>query len=107
MQADHIIAAIIGGALDADLEKIQHTIRDRVRELNYRKIHSLNPGDKVRICRTRPQYLNGLPATVVRVMNTYVEVNLDEPMRYGHKLWHRGIRTPMSCLEPVQKPTEA
>jgi hypothetical protein len=102
MEATTINAAIYGGVLDADLDKIIEAARERRKILDGRRTADLQVGDKVRLIRGNPKYLNGAVGTVGRVMYEYVMLNLDQPVVGPNgKRWYQGIRCPKSIIEKV------
>lgn len=102
MQASTITAAIYGGVLDEDLDTIIQAAHERRKILDGRRTAGLQVGDKVRMIRGNPKYLNGAIGTVGRVMYEYIILNLDQPVVGPNgKRWYQGIRCPKSIIEKV------
>ena len=120
MDTTTLFAAITGGELDADLDRIVLAVRDR--QMQSRQIDSLlgrssatsrqaratahlgalnlQPGDQVRLNeQTRPAYMRGVVATVNWVNDLSVSVRIAQTtgrFRAGEK-----IRVPATFLEKI------
>lgn len=67
MDASQIIAAIVRGEGDSNLDGIEAALKDRRSIATRTTFFSLKAGDKVRIReQVRPKYLVGCEATIVR-----------------------------------------
>jgi len=100
-----IIAAIINGEVDDDLDRVNEAVRSRRKELRAREAHinllTLKPGTRVRLKGLSPKYLNGLEGEIIvdpvggRRGKARLAVKMDEPVRkYGSI-----IRPPAGCVE--------
>jgi hypothetical protein len=86
------------GEYDHKFLEIAAGVALRKEAIGRHKIAELKAGDKVRFTQGRPRYLIGVVATVVKPMNTWVQVRLDKPIgKFGTGI----IRSPISCIERV------
>lgn len=91
---------------ERDLRKILEFAVKRTKFLRLAKAEALmatlEEGDKVRVgARIKPAYMAGRVGTVIRVLNTKVEVRFDAPMRRFGDV----VRVPASSLERVEEKT--
>lgn len=96
-----VIASIRSGQYDDELDAICEVANARRRFAQVSGVQSLAyVGARVKFVRGRPRYLIGELATVVKVMQTWIEVKLDQDC--GKFSAKSTIRTPMSIVEVVK-----
>jgi hypothetical protein len=91
---------IIGQAESPQIEAFEHAIRERRRALGREVASSLRVGDTVRLnAHTKPTYLAGLTATVVKVNDRSARIKLHQP-EFARRFGMVGdFRCPVSLLE--------
>ena len=95
--ANTVIANIMKGEYDSDLDAIRDAVRARRKTAAQGLFYELEVGDPIIIKNCNPKYLIGRRGKVMRKLQKRVVIDLDE--RAGK--WHRGIRIPMEMLEKV------
>lgn len=90
-----VIEDIAKGKHDAVLSVIINTAQARRKATETSRLHSFSPGDKIRICDTRPKYLNGCIGTVEKINQTTASIKLDNPPQ---PKWGGTIRVPAGCI---------
>lgn len=91
--------AILDGLLDANLDTIGRCVSSRREVLQSRKRASLFVGDTVYFLpTTKPSYLAGLPAKIMKINAKRLVVDLFEPVGRFDK----SIRTPLSIVTSVK-----
>ena len=91
-----INTAIITGDLDESLDLIKNAIKTREEMLQGQLKRSLNVGDKVKFNdQTKPIYMRGMVATIVKFNRETVVVNMDNPT--GR--FRNNVIVPLSLLE--------
>lgn len=95
---DELVAEILDGNFDSQLDTISAVIRERQSALANRLRFQLKPNDRVKVIGDiRPQYLVGLYGKVKQVNKTTVSIDFEDPTlarRYA-----RGVRMPLACVE--------
>ena len=94
-KADTVIANIMKGEYDTDLDAIRDTVRWRSKNAAQGLFYELNVGDEIIVKNCRPLYLNGCKGVVRKKLQKNVRIDLYE--RAGR--FHHGITVPMSMLE--------
>lgn len=99
MEFKDVIAAVLDGKFDDNLDKLNSAIKERKEIKGRATFYSLTPGDKVRfVASVKPQYLAGCVGTLRALRNKKVTVDLDEPT--GGR-FQKGIITPVTLIEKV------
>jgi len=101
---EYFVDAIVDGDADSFLDAISSAIKMRKESLNERRMLFINPGDIVRFNKTtRPKYLAGLEAEVVRVNQKRIVVKFteDDYKRRARKFGFGEFTTPVSLVEKV------
>lgn len=105
MDISDVCTAILRGDFDNGIEALYDALRNRQkisRQIKALTIKAtLSPGQKVRLSRIKPSYLNGQEATVVSITRggSRVDVKLISPIgKYGNT---SPLGCPASCLEPI------
>ncbi len=80
-----LVALVTAGELDSELHLLYNTIGDRIEAIEAARLANalarLSIGDRVRIGHdVRPDYLHGLPATVIRRGTETITIQLDRPV---------------------------
>jgi len=99
METNTVIAAILKGELDDNLDNIIYVVRERKEALARATFWTLKPGDKVRFTQTvKPRYLAGQTGILVALRQKKVTVKLDDGPtgRFGGQ-----IVTPVTLIEKV------
>ena len=102
-----LIASIINGDYDDDLDRIIEAVKSRRRENSERRGRinalTLKPGTRVRLKGLSPKYLNGLEGEIITDplggsgKKHRIAVKLDHPARrYGSI-----VRPPGNCMEAI------
>jgi hypothetical protein len=101
---EFFVEAIIDGDCDSFIDAISGAIKRRREIKNETKILFISPGDTVRFnSQTRPQYLQGLLADVVKVNKKRVVVKVQEGGRAkARKFGYGEFTTPVSLVEKVE-----
>lgn len=94
----NIIADIIAGAYDDQIDAITDAARSRRNALRTAQAHTLKEGDVVVLSGLSPKYINGKRATVVAVKRTRVTVIPVEPVGKFSGL----CDVPMFCVSLAQ-----
>jgi hypothetical protein len=104
ISTDKIIETILNGHVDASLDAISNTIKMRRGNLNDRKILFISPGDIVKFnSETRPKYLQGLEAEVIKTNKTTLTVKIKEESKFlARKYGYGSFRTPISLVDKVE-----
>lgn len=98
-----IIEQIVFGAADDILDGISRAVKDRRTVLDGVKIYTLKAGDVVRFnSKTRPKYLQGLKAEVVRVNKTRVVVRIVNADSRARKYAYEDFTTPIALIDRVE-----
>lgn len=96
--AHQVVGAIYAGLYDDTLDTLSEAIKNRVTNLEQRQIATLKKGDTVRFnSKTRPKYLVGVEAVVIKVNKTTVTVDI--PSRDTFERFGGIVRVPASLLE--------
>lgn len=95
-----VIDGIRAGEYDASLRAIRVAASARESQVNVSVGRSLSVGDRVRLRNIRPRYMQGVIGTVARVMQTWIEVQLDGGV--GKFSGIHPIRVHMNCVEKVE-----
>lgn len=94
----NIIADIITGRYDDQIDAIAEAARSRRNALRTAQAHTLKEGDVVVLSGLSPKYINGKKATVVAVKRTRVTVSPVEPVGK-----FRGLcDVPLTCITLAQ-----
>ncbi|MFI5405117.1 MAG: hypothetical protein ACHQ1D_01250 [Nitrososphaerales archaeon] len=99
-----VIEDIVKGKFDNNLDAISRAIKDRRTALNGIKLYSFRAGDTVKFnSQTRPKYLQGLTAEVVRVNQKRIVVKfVDETSKSRARKYGWGdFTTPISLVDKV------
>lgn len=89
--------------MDDHLDLILEEIYKRTEEISRLKYNKLTPGSLVRFnSRTRPKYLIGVPATVVRRKQKRIVVKIGQTV--GRFDQHSTITTDPKLLDVIQPP---
>ena len=98
-----IVKEIVAGRFDDDLDVISKAVKDRRAALNSVKMYSFRAGDVVKFnSLTRPKYLAGTEATVVKVNQKRIVVKINEDFKYKARKYGYGeFTTPVSLVEKV------
>ena len=100
---EYFVEAILDGDTDSFLGAISAAIKERKESLNNRKILFINIGDTVRFNKsTRPKYLQGLEATVVKVNQKSVVVKIKDADGRARRYGYGEFRTPISLVDKVE-----
>lgn len=93
-----INTAIITGEFDNELDLITRSVQTRKEMLQAAFKNTLNVGDKVKFNdQTKPTYMRGMVATIIKVNRERVVVKMEKPTgRFAGN-----ITTPVSLLEKV------
>jgi hypothetical protein len=96
-----LIASIINGEYDDDIDRIFRALRSRENEIRRRaaqvNLITLTPGTRVRLKDLSPKYLNGLTGVVKASRGARITVELDTNTdRFG-----KIVRPPASCVEAI------
>ena len=101
---EEFIIGIINGAADENLDTINSAIKSRQKILNSRKMFLFNPGDIVMFNRnTRPKYLQGQKAKVVKINRTTVTVFVSEDAWGTRKYRGTEVRVPFNLVDKEEK----
>ena len=96
----YFVEAIADGDADTFLDAISRAVKSRRAELNGNKLYTLNPGDIVKFnSLTRPKYLRGIEAEVVRVNRKRVVVRTEDSR--ARRFAHYEFTTPVTLVEKV------
>lgn len=101
---EYFVDAIVDGDADSFLDAISGAIKMRRESLNERKMLFINAGDVVRFNKTtRPKYLAGLEAEVVRVNKKRIVVKFinEDSKRRARKFGIGEFTTPISLVEKI------
>lgn len=90
------------GSFDDQLDEIINECHARKKFVMVRAGHQLRAGDRVEFISGRPAYLVGQRATVVKVMQTWVNLRLDNNI--GKFSMHGTVRTPMTIIKKIEVP---
>jgi len=97
-----IVNVIIDGDADTFLDSIAGAIKKRREAINSKKMFMLSPGDTVMFnSQTRPKYLQGLEATVVRCNQKRVVVKIKDADSRARKYAYGEFTTPVSLVEKI------
>lgn len=94
MQINELLTAIRNGNYDQNLDGIRHAIIDR-QKAKAPKAYEFHPGQRVFFnSKVRPQYLQGVAATVVKINQVKIVVDLERPAgRY-----YKGVTVPTTLI---------
>lgn len=93
-----VLDGIVGGQFDDQLDQLDSAIRARRKIVEARKLDGLKPGDTVRFNnRTKPKYLIGLEAKVIRINKTRAVVKITDEFSAGR--FHGEVTVPPELLE--------
>ena len=93
-----INTSIIAGDLDESLDLIKQAVKIREEMLQVQLKRSLAIGDKVKFNdQTKPVYMRGMVATIIKINRERVVVNMDNPT--GR--FRNNVVVPLSLLEKV------
>lgn len=94
MQINELLTAIRNGNYDQNLDGIRHAIIDR-QKAKAPRAYEFRPGQRVFFnSKVRPQYLQGVGATVVKINHTKIVVDLDQPAGRFYK----GVTVPTTLI---------
>lgn len=97
-----LLDSIVGGELDQQQDRIAAAFKQRKKLLEARVMSAIKPGDRVKFNdKVRPRYMAGQLATVTKVNETTVTVNLDQNAgRFGEG---RGLKCPIGLLTVIKE----
>ena len=104
---EEVIAAIVRGNYDADLDTLADTIRDRQKRAAANLVYTLKAGDRVSLHSIRPKALDGATGTVKEVKRTRIGVVIDKDFAPGAGRFAFSINAglpltvPASCIRPL------
>lgn len=103
MNKETIVRFILDGEADSFIPAIKEAISMRKEILNDEKMLFLSAGDIVRFNRsTRPKYLQGLRATVVKPNQKTITVRILEEDKISARKYGWGeFRTPLGLVDKV------
>lgn len=94
MQINELLTAIHLGTYDANLDTLRYAIIDR-QKAKAPKAYEFRSGQRVFFnSKVRPQYLQGVGATVTKINHTKIVVDLDKPLGRFFK----GVTVPTSLI---------
>lgn len=105
--ANDVIAAIVRGDMDDDLDALMDTVVARRRNAARRRSASLSIGDRVRLDGISPKALNGATGTVKGRSRTRIEVVIDKEYaraagRFASMIeMGLPLRVPETCAVPA------
>lgn len=99
-QTAAIVAQIVGGDIDADLDTIADAVRLRQQAIARNVGAALRPGSKIEIGgNISPKYMIGITGTVVRVAGKKAVITIAESQ--GRFTAGAEIKVPLTCCTPV------
>jgi hypothetical protein len=99
-----IIALIRLGTVDDNLEQISDAIQNRRHISDTEKIYDFNKGDTVVFnSQARPQYLQGLTATIVRINRVRVVLSTPDAFEYRRFRNSKALTCPVSIIDKMEE----
>lgn len=99
---EQLVDSILDGVADDNIETLSAAIKKRRKIQNSRKILFIAPGDTVRFNgTTRPKYLQGIKAKVVRNNKTTITVFVPEDAWGTRKYRGTEVRVPAGLVDKV------